>query len=236
MVAQKRMPGTAKSFRPKRPNPCATITAMTSRFYSLHHKPRQQDRVVLPFPASYRDGLQSGASTRDWTLHLSGLKGDERILSFKDLLGLPQSKLEQRLVSSEGWSYKATWEGVLFSDLLQAHPPVEDARFLIQTNAAGHQESLPLDTTAYPFWLLCHSVNGVQLPDLYGGPIRLTVFNRFSYKGLPQITRLAFSPTDLETTFWETHGYDREGAITPGDYYAFDQAAFRPIRGPETSS
>lgn len=200
-------------------------------FHSLYKKtqvaPPAPEAQALPFPASYLDAFED-FSPLDWQLLLQD-NNHSQVITFDELKKLPQFNIEDRLVSAEGWSIKAKWSGVLLKEVIDQFKPDVASKFIVQTNAAGHHECLPCDLDQLNNWLFCTAVNDIPLSPLYGGPVRLIGFNRFSYKGLCQITQLDFTEDPLETTFWEAKGYDRDGKITSGDYYAFDFEAFRSI-------
>lgn len=200
-------------------------------FHSLYQKsvvtPPAPEKAALPFPANYLDAFEE-LNPLDWQLLIQD-SAHSLIISYEDLKKMPQVHQEDRMVSAEGWSVKAKWSGVSLKALMAQFQPDSQAKFITQTNISGHHESLPLDADLLEGWLLCTEVNDIPLASIYGGPVRLVGFNRFSYKGLSQITQIDFSEDDLETTYWQGKGYDREGKITGGDYYAFDFEAFRPI-------
>lgn len=203
-------------------------------FHSLYQKtqaaPPPAETAIFPFPASFLDAFED-INPLDWQLLLQDNQHATQI-SYETLKSMPQFHLEERLVSAEGWSVKAKWSGVLLREVIEQFKPEPQCKYLIQTNATGHHESLPLDLSELDNWLLCTAVNDIPLSPLYGGPVRLIGFNRFSYKGLSQITQIDFTEEDLETTYWQSKGYSRDGKITGGDYYAFDFEAFRPVHTP----
>ena len=74
-------------------------------------------------------------------------------------------------------------------------------------------------------------VGGKALPAIYGGPLRLLVFDRYAHKGLGQITRLELSEEEVPGYF-ASKGYPPEAQIEPGDYYAADLQAMQTIKAP----
>ncbi len=213
--------------------------------------------TVLPWPATYTQIMP--IENKPYTLHLSGkievpqpkekdpfLEGEVDVntpppppknyltLSWDELLALPQVTQERRTVSAQGWTYKTSWQGVTLATLLEKITLKPEATWIKQTNLSGHVEYLPLNTALASQALLCYKTQEAFLPPLYGGPLWFMVFDRFNYKGLSQLSRLAFISEDqVQAGFWEQKGYSTEGAITPGNYYAFDLADHRPVQAEE---
>ncbi len=221
-------------------------------------KANPNNNLTFPWPATYADSIMP-IEKNPYTLKLSGClevprpekKASEKpedetehndpenpppplatelTLDWETLLKLPKTTQTRRTVSAQGWSYKTTWEGITLEELIKKVNLKPEASWLKQTNLSGHTEYLPLEVALSGKALLCYQANETLLPPLYGGPLWLMVFNRFNYKGLGQITELAFiDKNDVQPGFWETKGYSAEGAITPGNYYAFDFSDHRPI-------
>ncbi len=187
------------------------------------------------WPAVYNDGLAT-IPAQDWSLEVTGCIEKPTRFIYRNILALPQVTHDKRLVSIDGWSYKGRWQGVLLEELVKRIKPEPDKfLYLNQTNALGQVETLSLADALAGQALLCHKVDNHPLDTLYGGPVRLMIFDRMSYKGLRHITALEFSETPLAETSFTAKGYPLEGHIQPGEYYAFDLGAFRPLHGPDGS-
>lgn len=209
-------------------------------FQTLYHRYHDQlDRqsggegLFLPYPATYADGMAT-LERSSFELAISGEVAEPKVFSWKDLIALPLTRQNRRIVSAQGWTYRTQWEGVLLSDLLEKVTLRHEhsSLFLCQVNALGQESPLALEALIQGEALLCYRVNGQLLNRLYGGPLRLTVFDRYSHAGLGYLTELKFLlPPEAAVVqgFWEQKGYPRDAAIQPGDYYAFDLAATRPV-------
>lgn len=208
-------------------------------FKSLYQATPNQANGIADWPCSYSGGLIGNLSPQDWSLTVSGAIEKPTRFVFRNILALPQTTLERRIVSADGWSYKAQWQGVLIEEITKRIKPLisEDANasplWILQENATGKQECLKLSDLLAAQAILCHHVNGQPLSPLHGGPVALMVFDRYHYKGLGQISSLIFGPNALSETDHGKKGYPVDGTISPGDYYAFDLKAFRPLHGPE---
>lgn len=193
-----------------------------SRFHSLNQRfgqaTAQQPAGSTEWPALYAEGIVD-LSPQTWSLEIGGLIGQPKTWSYRDILSLPQAEQNRRLVFAEGWSYRSSWRGILLSDLLAQAQPEPEAQYLIQQNAVGQTECLPLSVLLEGRALLCLFEKQQALSPLYGGPAKLMIFNRYANHGLGQLVRLTLSEQPTPG-YWETHGFTAE--IEPGNYYAFD--------------
>lgn len=185
---------------------------------------------TLDMPATYLEGLVNVDPTQ-WKLDVSGMVVKPRTLTMADLEALPKVTQNRRIVSIEGWSYRAEWAGIPLHHLVEEVKPQAAATLIRQVNLMGQEEFLPLSVALQNRALLCFGINGKKLLPLYGGPLRLLVFDRYSYKGMTQLAKLEFVSADAETPgFWQQHGYPSDGLIEPGRYYyAFDLKKLRPV-------
>jgi DMSO/TMAO reductase YedYZ molybdopterin-dependent catalytic subunit len=215
---------------------------MTGMFHSLYHRLNDNsaspaalhdpapDSLFLDWPASYLDGFEDVDSER-WHLELTGLVARPQELSLKDLMGFTRIQQNRRLVFADGWAFRAQWEGLVVSELLHRASPKPEAQFLIQTNAAGQVECLPLKDLYAQRALFCLRVAGKSLPTQYGGPLRLLVFDRYAHKGLGSIVKLELSETPVPG-YYESKGYGPEAWIEPGQYYAADLKTLHTVDAP----
>jgi DMSO/TMAO reductase YedYZ molybdopterin-dependent catalytic subunit len=184
----------------------------------------------LNWPASYLDGF-TAFDPDHWQLEITGLVEKPQAFTLKDLNSFTRIQQNRRLVFADGWAYRSTWEGFVVQELLHRVGPKAEAQYLIQTNLAGHTECMPLKDLYSQRALFCLRVSGKTLPTLYGGPLRLLVFDRYAHKGLGQLTRLEL--TDQATPgYFATKGYHPDALIEPGNYYAADLGHLQTAKAP----
>jgi DMSO/TMAO reductase YedYZ molybdopterin-dependent catalytic subunit len=188
------------------------------------------DKTFLSWPANYLDGFQN-YDPDHWQLEVGGLVERPQEFSLKDMNTFTRIQQNRRLVFADGWTYRASWEGFVLQELLHRVMPKPEAKFLIQTNLAGHRECLPLKDLYAQRALLCLRINGKPLPALHGGPMRLMVFDRYAHKGLGQIVKLELSEEEIPGHF-AGKGYDPAAQIEPGSYYAADLKIVQTIKTP----
>lgn len=197
---------------------------------SLAPTAEHPDKEFLNWPASYLDGFQA-FDPEHYRLEVCGLVEKPQEFTLKELSAFTRIQQNRRLVFADGWSYRSNWEGFVVHELLHRVSPKPEAKFLIQTNLAGHTECLPLKDLYTQRALFCMKVSGKSLPALYGGPLRLMVFDRYAHKGLGQITRLELSEEEIPGYFTQK-GYNAQGDIEPGNYYASDLQSIQSIKAP----
>lgn len=217
----------------------ATITAM---FHSLYHRTHNTlapaveinetglDRTFLHWPANYLDGFRE-FDPDHFQLEVGGLVERPTTFSLKDLLGFTRIQQNRRLVFADGCAYRNTWEGFVVQELLHRVTPKAQANYLIQTDLAGHVECMPIKDLYAQRALFCLKVAGKPLPAIYGGPIRLLVFDRYAHKGLGQLVKIELSDTEVPGYF-SGKGYEPSGQIEPSDYYATDLKTIQSIQTP----
>lgn len=207
-------------------------------FHNLYHEKQQRQQYahlsdkLLDLPASFYDGFDPKPFP-GWSLTVDGHVQTPRNYQEHQLKSLPQITQNRRLVSADGWTYRTEWMGIPLQHLVEAVKPTAQGTWLRQENLTGDISYLPLQELLRGRPLLCVAVGNQPLPPVYGGPLRLLVFDRYSYKGLGQLCKLSFvSQDELTPESWQQRGYTQEGTLVPGRYYAFDLKRFRPVPQP----
>ncbi|MEB3207104.1 MAG: molybdopterin-dependent oxidoreductase [Vampirovibrionales bacterium] len=212
-----------------------------SAFYALRHVASEDavsDRASAPeflhsWPATFAATSGQNPSllkSPSEGLQIGGLVKTERQWSLQDILKLPRVNQIRRIVSADGWSTKGHWEGVSLKHLLDLVEPLPTARFLKQENSQGHVEYLPLQAVLSGDYLLAHHESEHALSALYGGPLWLLVFDRYSYKGLGHLTRLTLCEAPDEPSTSTLRGYSENGFWEPATkVYAIDLKTFKTL-------
>lgn len=213
---------------------------MSLMFYSLHNqssgtlvsRPNQPghkaDIVFSNWPASYLDGCQT-VDFNQWEMHVGGLVEKPQSFSLKDFAQFTRVQQNRRLVFADGFTYRDTWEGFVVQELLHRVSPQSEAKYLKQTSLCGQVEYLPLRDLYTQRALFCVRAGGKTLPSLYGGPLRLLVFDRYAHKGMGQLASLELV-SESEPGHFAAKGYNDNAIIQPGDYYAGDLQDMRTIK------
>ena len=121
----------------------------------------------------------------------------------------------------EGWSAIAWWAGLKFDDLLQAYPPVSEAKWArlessVNLDSSGNPDpyfvSIDLATARHPQTLLATHFNGQPLTVDHGAPLRLLAPVKLGLKNIKAITRITYM-RDEPKDYWAERGYSRYDGI-----------------------
>src|SRR5258708_3265162 len=183
--------------------------------YSQHHLvPTYTKSQITPLKNNYNGATPDPAYIPGWRLTLDGLSSGLAVsLDIEALLARHQINDQiTRLVCVEGWS---------FDDLLDAYPPVSQAKWAhlessVNLDANGNPDpyfvSIDLVTAQHPQTLLATHLNGKPLPVEHGAPLRLLVPVKLGLKNIKAITRITYTK-DEPSDYWAKRGYSRYDGI-----------------------
>jgi DMSO/TMAO reductase YedYZ molybdopterin-dependent catalytic subunit len=197
---------------------------LATALYSQHHLvPTYSKSQITPLKNNYNGATPDPAYIPGWRLTLDGLSSGWTVsLDIEALLARHQIHDQiTRLVCVEGWSAIAWWSGLRFDDLLQAYPPVSQAKWAllessVNLDANGNPDpyfvSIDLLTAQHPQTLLATHLNGKPLPVEHGAPLRLLAPMKLGLKNIKAITRISYT-TDEPPDYWAKRGYSRYDGI-----------------------
>jgi len=194
--------------------------ALYSRSRSV---PTYTKSQIIPLKNNYNGATPDPSYIPEWRLTLEGLaSGLSASLSIRNLLASFQLHEQiTRLVCVEGWSAIAWWAGLRFDDLLNAHPPMSQAKWAqlessVNLGPWGNPDpyfvSLNLSTARHPQTLLATHLNGKPLRVEHGAPLRLLVPVKLGLKNIKAITRITYT-ADEPADYWAKRGYSRYDGI-----------------------
>ncbi len=158
----------------------------------------------------------------EWRLAVDGEVDAPFTLSWADLLALPQVESVSDFHCVEGWSVLAErWGGVLFRTIQGEAKPRRGASFVLFECADGYTTSLQLSDLQGDDVLLAHRLNGDDLSQPLGGPVRLVVPQKYAYKSPMWLTRITFAARD-KPGFWEQGYYSNTADVWKNDRYRAD--------------
>jgi DMSO/TMAO reductase YedYZ molybdopterin-dependent catalytic subunit len=192
--------------------------------YSSHRTvPTYTRSQITPLKNNYNGVTPDPDYIPGWYLTLDGLASGLTVaLDIRSLM-TRFSIREQitQLVCVEGWSAVARWAGVRFDDLLRAHPPASQAKWVrvessVNLDSSGNPDpyyvSVDLATAYHPQTLLATHLNGQRLNVEHGAPLRLLAPVKLGLKNVKAITRLTYvgqEPRD----YWAERGYSHYDGI-----------------------
>ena len=156
---------------------------------------------------------QTPEVTQDsWQLRIWGeIEGPERILSWSDLMALPQHTLTTDFHCVTRWSkLDVIWTGVRVTDLLQDVQILSTAQGILQHCSGGYTTNLSLEDFVRPDNFLVHTLEGKPLPAEHGGPLRSLVPHLYAWKSAKWLSGLEFL-AQPQAGFWERNGYHDRG-------------------------
>jgi DMSO/TMAO reductase YedYZ molybdopterin-dependent catalytic subunit len=142
-----------------------------------------------------------------YTLSIEGEVNNPVKLTWPEVMALPQSTSVSDFHCVEGWSVlDCKWEGVLFKEIANLVKPKETGKFVTFECADGYTTSLTLDELSGNDVILAVKLDGKELEQGLGFPLRLIVPSKYAYKSALWVTHVRFT-SRKERGFWERRGY-----------------------------
>jgi len=155
-----------------------------------------------------------------WSLTIDGEVEKPAKLSWNNFLKLPIAESTSDFHCVEGWSVKdCMWEGVRFKTIVELVKPKETAKCVSFECADGYTTSLLLEELSAENVILAHKLNGKELEEGFGFPLRLVVPDKYAYKSAMWITYIKFT-TEKELGYWEDRGYSDAADVWKEDRFS----------------
>ena len=157
--------------------------------------------------------------TRTYLLTVEGEVYNPVKLSWNDVLQLPRTVSVSDFHCVEGWSVlDCRWEGVRFKDLASLAKPKPTAQAVTFECVDNYTTSLFLSELEAADVLLAYKLNGEDLEEGLGFPLRLIVPLKYAYKSALWVTRVRFT-REKELGFWERRGYSDSADVWKNDRF-----------------
>ena len=157
--------------------------------------------------------------TSTYLLTVDGEVGNPVKLSWNNVLQLPQTVSVSDFHCVEGWSVlDCRWEGVRFKDLASLAKPKPTAQAVTFECVDNYTTSLFLSELEGDDVLLAYKLNGEDLEEGLGFPLRLIVPSKYAYKSALWVTRVRFA-RGKELGFWERRGYSDSADVWKNDRF-----------------
>ncbi|MBO7742822.1 sulfite oxidase-like oxidoreductase [Paenibacillus sp. MWE-103] len=142
-----------------------------------------------------------------WSFRLFGEVGEELVLSYEDLMALPQTEIQVDIHCVTRWSKAdTTWKGVRVRDLLERLNVDPEALHVMVHADPDYETNLPLRDLLGDQVLLAHTYDGRPLTAKHGGPLRLVVPHLYFWKSAKWVRGFEFMKRD-RPGFWERNGF-----------------------------
>ncbi len=143
------------------------------------------------------------AGTRPWRVRLFGAVQREVYLPLEEIQRLRSADIPADVHCVSGWSLlDNAWTGAPFTAVEAMARPLPSARFLMAHAAGGWSTNIPLTDCRRPDVALVWARNGVPLPAVHGGPLRLLVPHLYLWKSCKWLVALEWMIQD-RPGFWE---------------------------------
>ena len=140
-------------------------------------------------------------------------------LSWGEVLRFPRTISVSDFHCVEGWSVlDCSWEGVRFTDLEKLVTPKPTAQAATFECADNYTTSLFLSELAGNEVLLAYKLNGEDLEEGLGFPLRLIVPSKYAYKSALWVIGVHFTRSK-ELGFWERRGYSDNADVWKNDRF-----------------
>lgn len=185
--------------------------------------PTYRKSEITPLKNNYNGATPDPSYIPRWHLTLEGLSSGLVVsLDLRTLLTRFQIHDQiTRLVCVEGWSGIAWWSGLRFQQLLEAYPPVSQAKWALLESSVNldpngspdpYYVSIDLLTARHPQTLLATQYNGQPLTVEHGAPLRLIAPMKLGLKNIKAITGITYT-RDEPKDYWAERGYSRYDGI-----------------------
>jgi DMSO/TMAO reductase YedYZ molybdopterin-dependent catalytic subunit len=144
-----------------------------------------------------------------YRLTVEGLVDTPLSLTLDDIKALPAEERYVKLPCVEGWTEAGVWKGPRLAAVLDRAGVKKEAENVVFTSPGGYTTSLTLADIKATDPLLAYGVNGDQLPEDQGYPVRLVVPDRLGYKWIKWVTGIKLIKGSYEG-YWESRGYSND--------------------------
>jgi DMSO/TMAO reductase YedYZ molybdopterin-dependent catalytic subunit len=189
-------------------------------------------------------------SANSWSLHVGGFVNQKLDLRYNDLLAFQaqeQYTTMQCISNGVGGELisNALWKGVPLKTVLNRAGIQSAAQYVMFRCSDGYTESLTIDFALQDHVILAYQMNGEQLPQKHGFPVRLLSPGKYGIKHPKWITDVMLM--DNETFgYWQQQGWTQEarmntsvridvpgllGEVAAGSTYLVEGLAFSGDRG-----
>ncbi len=188
--------------------PLRKALGLNERVARAYFSPARMARTFEP--AAIQEGRVNGQigledELEDWKLTIEGGPA----LTLDNIKALPKTEMITELKCIEGWERILKWGGVRFADFVAKFVPSagKQGYVALETPDQKYYVGLDMESALHPQTLLAYEMNGADLEDEHGAPLRLVIPVKYGIKNLKRIGRIGFSDTKPRD-YWAERGYD----------------------------
>lgn len=152
-----------------------------------------------------------------WKVEIGGLVDQPYSLTLAEIRTLPAVTETRTLccISNEVGGdliSNATWKGARLKDILDRAGVQSNAIKLVLGASDGYTDSIAIDKALNGDVIAVYEMNGAQLPDDHGFPLRLLVPDIYGMKNVKWLTRISAVADDYRG-FWQQQGWSDQAQI-----------------------
>jgi DMSO/TMAO reductase YedYZ molybdopterin-dependent catalytic subunit len=150
----------------------------------------------------------------DFELIIDGKVNKSLTLTMADIKKMPMQSMVIQHVCVEGWAAIVQWGGVRLSDVIKLAQPQASARYVYFESGDGYYNSWDMSSALHPQTLLAYKMNGKDLPEDNGAPLRLAAPIKLGYKQSKWVTKITLlDQLPSKKGYWEDQGYEWFGGL-----------------------
>jgi DMSO/TMAO reductase YedYZ molybdopterin-dependent catalytic subunit len=145
----------------------------------------------------------------EYRLRVSGLVDQPLTLTYRDIRAMTPTGLHRDFQCVTGWRvFDVQWKGVRLADVLDRAGVQAGAKALRLKSFDGtYTESLTLQQARRHDVLVAYELEGQELSDAHGGPVRLYIAPMYGYKSIKWLEHIEVTD-QVVPGYWENRGYD----------------------------
>jgi DMSO/TMAO reductase YedYZ molybdopterin-dependent catalytic subunit len=156
-------------------------------------------------------GIIPDIDIENYTLEIGGLVENPMVLTYEDLLGMPQKSVYatlETISNPKGGPLigNAIWTGVLLSDLMDAAGIKEEAIKIVFYCADQYSTAVTIEEASGADVILAYKMNGRPLAPDHGYPFRVVLPEKYGMKWAKWVNGIALVDYDYKG-FWEQQGW-----------------------------
>ncbi len=158
------------------------------------------------------EGVVPQIAHPDWTLTITGLVENEKVLTYAEFTALPRVKVFSDVHCVTGWTkLNNMWEGVSSQAIVDLAHIKPDAKFvMVKSDYWQYSANLTLDDFLKEDVLFAVKHDELDLNAEHGAPVRLVVPKLYFWKSVKWVTGIEFSDNE-RPGYWETRGFHYRG-------------------------
>jgi DMSO/TMAO reductase YedYZ molybdopterin-dependent catalytic subunit len=146
-----------------------------------------------------------------WHLEVNGFVQNRTTYRFQDLKAFTTVEQETTLMCisnglDAGLMSNALWTGIALRDLLEPAAPLASAARVRLSGVDNYTDTIPIEKALDPTTILAWQMNGEDLPDRHGYPLRAIVPGYFGEKHVKWLTGIDLLGPDAKG-FYEAQGW-----------------------------